>query len=282
MPIPLSFVYCAAYDWRLLPFSVASIWEYADEVILGIDKNRRTWTGGTFTLDTQEVLAALAARGCQGPKIVIVEEDFWRDGDITPLVELMGQRQFDLMYSNPVEHPVALKLETMQRNRLSHAIKSGNFGVSIDCDEVALDMPKFHDWFQAHQRPFMAHWVNIYKIIGDTAIVVDKAGTYDLMPIGFSGVDKHRRGRLTEAPYYLISPLQLLHFTLGGRTRDEIEQKLQNWGHAGEQPISEFMALWDSVNLDNYTEVKPYGPFSDSKVWSRLKAIPLKELGIQL
>jgi hypothetical protein len=40
-----------SYDASYLPKSIASYYDYVDEIVLGLDKDRITWSGNAFTFD---------------------------------------------------------------------------------------------------------------------------------------------------------------------------------------------------------------------------------------
>jgi hypothetical protein len=49
-----------SYDASYLPKSIASYYDYVDEIVLGLDKDRISWSGNAFTFD--ELLFAELAK----------------------------------------------------------------------------------------------------------------------------------------------------------------------------------------------------------------------------
>lgn len=277
----VSWCYCVAYDWRMAVNSIKSVWPYADEILIGVDEYSKTWTGRDFNIDMRAFVDAIEATGCPLSRLRLVYEDFWRGGDYSPLVARLGREFLESAYP-AASHPEALKLEAMQRQRLADMAKPDNTVVAIDSDEIVTNGAAFITWLEtAAPLSFMAQWVNVYKIIGDTAIVVVAPWYTDMIPVGLRpnpGRPYYMRGRMTNASITSVSPLRLLHYTLGGRTRAEIETKLRSWGHAGERNVGEFLALWDSVTVENCTELGAYAPHAQAAVWSKLCAVPLASL----
>ena len=66
-----------SYDASYLPSSIASYYDYVDEIILGLDKDRITWSGNKFAFDEDSLFSELADLDVDS-KISIIEEDFHR------------------------------------------------------------------------------------------------------------------------------------------------------------------------------------------------------------
>ena len=64
-----------SYDADYLPNSIKTYYDYVDEIVLGLDKNRVSWSKNNFTFDEGKLWAELNDIDSEG-KITIVEEDF--------------------------------------------------------------------------------------------------------------------------------------------------------------------------------------------------------------
>ena len=73
--IKKSVISLISYDADYLPNSIKSYYEYVDEIVLGLDKNRVSWSKNTFSFDEQKLWKELEAIDTEG-KITIIEEDF--------------------------------------------------------------------------------------------------------------------------------------------------------------------------------------------------------------
>ena len=60
---------------RFLANSIKTYYNYVDEIVLGIDKDRISWSGNSFEIDEPELWSELSALDGDS-KITIVEEDF--------------------------------------------------------------------------------------------------------------------------------------------------------------------------------------------------------------
>ena len=60
---------------RFLAKSIKRYYNYVDEIVLGIDKDRMTWSGNDFSIDEDSLWSELSQIDGEG-KISIIEEDF--------------------------------------------------------------------------------------------------------------------------------------------------------------------------------------------------------------
>jgi hypothetical protein len=113
----LTFITMLAYDYRYAFAAIGSYYELADEIILGLDRDRLTWMRQAFTIDMDEVHAFIAALDKER-KIRIVEGDF-----------------------HAADHPMAN--DALERSALSVQAAPGNWVVQIDADEILLNGAQF-------------------------------------------------------------------------------------------------------------------------------------------
>lgn len=246
---PLSFAVPVAYDYKYLPPVIKSFYGIADEIILGLDKDRISWSGHPFEFDAREFKSMI--RGLDPEeKIRVIEGDF---------------------HSGP--NPMAN--DTEERNQLALACGKGNWIIQIDSDEVLLNPWEFKEWMDSGKGSglIMAHSVLVFKKCGDELLVVDKenhqhaVGTR--LPGGYIGARYTGQNKK-------LSPLRILHFSYG-RTPEEMRMKLTNWGHSRDFDTDQYFEFWKSVNLDNYSRLKDVHPIADWD-WPRLRKI--KDPGI--
>ena len=64
-----------SYDADYLPSSIEKYYEYVDEIILGVDKDRISWSNNNFSFD-ETVLWKELGRIDGDSKISVIEEDF--------------------------------------------------------------------------------------------------------------------------------------------------------------------------------------------------------------
>ncbi len=239
---PLSFVVLVAYDYKYLPPVIKSLYSIADEIILGLDRDRISFTKKPFEFDTVEFQSMIRRLDPEG-KIRVVEEDFHSAPD-----------------------PMAC--ETHERNYLSGLCQKGNWIIQIDSDEILLNPEEFKEWIDSGNGSGMilAHWILVYKKIGNELLVVDKENHHH--PVGTRLRGGYIGARHT-GQNKKVSPLRLLHFAYG-RTPEEMRIKLKNWSHANDFDTDKYFEFWKGVGLDNYSQVKDIHPMEGS-AWPSLK-----------
>jgi predicted DNA-binding WGR domain protein len=246
--VGLSAVGLLAYDWRQALSSVASYYDIADEIVLGLDKRRISWSRLPFAFDKAACLAALKRRDPL-KKIRVIEGDFHA-------------------------LPAPMLNETAERNTLAAACRPGNWVLQIDADEIMMNPADFAAWLRGYRwkRQVLAHWISVFKVVGSTALVIDTDSHW--IPVGT------RHPRYIEArntrEWAVKSPLDLLHFSWG-RSDAQLQAKLKHWGHSQDFDTAALLKLWRRVNLRNYAEFKNFHPL-DGPLWPALKTVPLKGL----
>lgn len=243
----LTFVTLLAYDYRYAFTSIRSYYDIADEIILGLDSQRLTWMKQPFTIDLDEVHAYLRDVDPQG-KARIVEGDWHSEAD--PMVN-----------------------ELLERSCLSHEAAPGNWVVQIDADEVLVNGPEFRQWLlSSNPEPYdvFARWISVFKTFGNQVLLI--APPNEPVPVATMMRGAYCSCRLTAQPA-LMSPLRLLHFSWG-RTANELMQKLANWGHRHDFDIEKYYKLWESVDLQNYTQLRDFHPLN-GPAWPSLQLATL-------
>ena len=228
----LSFVTLLAYDYRYAFLAVRSYYDIADEIILGVDRDRVTHSGNPFHIDMREVADFVGGIDRAG-KIRIVEDDFH-------------------------SQPTPMDNDTHERNVLSLACRPGNWVVQIDADETLVDPAAFGEWMPTapQDAQIKARWISVFKVFGDTALVIDPAK--ETAPVATLRRGEYTLARCTvDRP--VLSPLLLLHYAWG-RTREELKFKLHNWSHSKDFDVDAYFRLWDSVTMENYRQFKDFHP----------------------
>jgi hypothetical protein len=228
----LSFVTLLAYDYRYAFDAVRSYYDIADEIVLGLDRDRITYAGNPFTIDMGEVRDFIGGID-HANKVRIIE------GDFHSLPTPMGN-------------------ETHERNVLSGHCAPGNWVVQIDADEQLVDAMQFRQWMQATPPDVQvkAHWIYVFKTFGHQVLAIDPAR--ETCPIATMRRGAYTLARCTsDKP--LLSPLLLLHYGMG-RTPEEVRMKLNNWSHAKDIDVDALYRLWESVTLENYQTFRDFHP----------------------
>jgi hypothetical protein len=233
-----------SYDADYLPNSIAKYYNYVDEIVLGLDSDRITWSGNSFKFDESKLWSELQ-RIDGDNKISVIEESF---------------------------HPssIAIENDNYERNFLK-AQCSNDWIFSFDADEYLINAKDFfYNFCPIAERYYNSvdicmHWVTPFKQIEDSILVI--AGNDNSPFIGeIQGVTTSSDSTYTYARWTnksasgkgrIVSPLTAIHWSLC-RPREQLIQKLHNHGHSDLADKDPFFSIWDSVTLENYSQLQNF------------------------
>lgn len=233
-----------SYDAHYLPKSIEKYYNYVDEIVLGLDKNRITWSKNSFSFDEQKLWSELSQIDGDG-KISIVEEDF-------------------------VQSEVAIENDNYERNFLKDQC-SHDWIFSFDADEMLVNPKQFfydfcplvEDYRETHD--ICMTWATPYKEIGDTTLVIAEEDGSPFFGEN-QGVVTSKNNTFTYARWTnqsaagtnrILSPLVALHFSLCRKSED-LHEKIHNIGHSNIVEEDPFYKIWSQVDMDNYKQLKNF------------------------
>ena len=233
-----------SYDAHYLPKSIEKYYNYVDEVVLGLDKNRVTWSKNSFSFDEQKLWSELSQIDGDG-KISIVEEDF-------------------------VQSEVAIENDNYERNFLKDQC-SHDWIFSFDADEMLVNPKQFfydfcplvEDYRETHD--ICMTWATPYKEIGDTTLVITEEDGSPFFGEN-QGVVTSKNNTFTYARWTnqsaagtnrILSPLVALHFSLCRKSED-LHEKIHNIGHSNIVEEDPFYKIWSQVDMENYKQLKNF------------------------
>jgi hypothetical protein len=261
----ISAISLISYDAHYLPNSLPKYYNYVDEIILGLDESRISWSGNEFSFDEGGLWEALKKIDVDN-KISVVEGNFHKSAN-------------------------AMENDTNERNFLKeHCTK--DWILSIDADEDLLNAKNFFNVYcpiasnYAKKVDFCMTWATPYKMIDDTVLVI--ANEDDSPFLGENqSVLSHKDATFTYARWTNLSaaganriqaPLTAIHWSLC-RPRDELYRKVHNSSHSDLAPTDPFFKIWDQVTLDNYHELRNFKTSGlGGAQWPKLFAVPKNQL----
>lgn len=245
----------------MLPSSISSYYDYVDEIILGLDESRISWSRNKFSFD-EEALWAQLRRIDVDNKIHIIEDNFHRS-------------------SIPIEN------DTHERNFLKHHC-SCDWVFSFDADEILVNAREFFEDFcplveQYNDVELMFTWFLMYKQVeGGHLIIADESGQH-IFKKDIQGFTAHRDlgtftyCRWTNHPKKILSPLAIEHYSFS-RTDAELDVKINNFGHSAESKRDRFYDIRRTITKTNYTELKNFKTSGMGAQWPSLMFVPDDEL----
>ena len=233
-----------SYDAHYLPKSIEKYYNYVDEVVLGLDKNRVTWSKNSFSFDEQKLWSELSRIDGDG-KISIVEEDF-------------------------VQSEVAIENDNYERNFLKDQC-SHDWIFSFDADEMLVNPKQFfydfcplvEDYRETHD--ICMTWATPYKEIGDTTLIIAEEDGSPFFGEN-QGVVTSKNNTFTYARWTnqsaagtnrILSPLVALHYSLCRKSED-LHEKIHNIGHSNIVEEDPFYKIWSQVDMENYKQLKNF------------------------
>jgi hypothetical protein len=254
-----------SYDASYLPDSIRSYYNYVDEIVLGLDKDRISWNNKEFTFDEAALWSSLLSIDVDN-KITVVEENFHQSA-------------------------IAIENDNHERNFLKDQC-SNDWIISIDADEVLINSKDFFNKYcpiagrYRHKIDLCMTWITPYKQIDDTILLIANEDNSPFMGEN-QGIMTSKDSTYTYARWTdksaqghnrLLAPLTAIHWSLC-RTSEELSQKINNTGHADLAGKDPFYNIWSKVTLDNYSELKNFKTSGlGSAQWPKLFAVPANEL----
>ncbi len=255
---------------RFLAKSIERYYEYVDEIVLGLDKDRKTWSGNDFSFDEEKLWRELQQIDGDG-KISIIEEDF---------------HQSD----------VAIENDNYERNFLKEQC-SHEWIFSFDADEMLVNAKEFFYEFcpiverYYNRTDILMTWATPYKVVNDEngeSICLCIANEDGSPFFGENqGVVTSKNSTFTYARWTdksgagqnrITSPLVALHWSLC-RPEKELHEKINNIGHSDLVEKDPFYQIWTQVTLDNFHELKNFKTSGLGQAqWPKLEAVPLQNV----
>ena len=228
--------YLVSYDYELLKNSLPTIYKESDTIFLAIDRNRKTWKGDSIEINPNffDWIKTFDVDN----KIVLFEEEFY------------------------VPTLTTMQCEVRERKMLAEKMGSGNWLIQLDSDEYFYDFEKFVGYLKSKNKflenpqsqiiQICCFKINLYKYVEGGVMYVDKLDKF-MVATNYPNYKIGRHGKCRSIYVDSVS----LHDCLS-RSRSELEQKLDNWGHNEDINKEEFLKKWDSVNVSNYKNIRGF------------------------
>jgi len=260
--IKKSVISLISYDAHLLPNSIKSYYDYVDEIVLGLDKDRVTWSHQSFKFDENKLWAELKKIDTKG-KISVIEEHFHPSG-------------------------LAIENDNYERNVLkSHC--TNDWIMSFDADEELINpkeffyswCPLFEPYYKKYDLTFT--WFLPWKEFEEDILMIAEEDTSFIKSErqGFATYKNNQftYARWTNNQFRIETPLCILHWSLC-RNEKDLNQKINNIGHSDRVKEDPFFGIWKQTTLQNYEQLRNFktSGLGDPKQWARLTKIKRAEL----
>ena len=250
-----------SYDSEYLPDSIAKYYDFVDEIVLGLDKDRISWSNNSFKFDENKLWKDLKTLDVKN-KIEVIEENF---------------------------HPskIAIENDNYERNFLKDKC-THDWIFSIDADEELVNAKHFFNNFVPLMEKYydkvdwMFTWLTPWKEIEDkTLVIANEDNTlHREAPQGFVTHKNNtfRYARWTNNTRQMLTPLVVLHWSLC-RTEKNLKQKINNIGHSDIAKEDPFFQNWKHTDLKNWDQLKNFktSGFGNNQ-WPKLVCVETQSL----
>jgi hypothetical protein len=254
-----------SYDAHYLPASIKRYYSYVDEIVLGLDKDRITWSGNKFSFNENALYKELKSIDYDN-KISIVEENFHKS-------------------------QIAIENDNYERNFLKEQC-SHDWIFSFDADEILLNAKEFFFKFcplvtnYISTKDLCMTWVTPYKQIDNTTLLISNEDNTPFFGED-QGVVTSKSSNFVYARWTdksasgdnrIKTPLVALHWSLC-RSKEDLHKKIHNIGHSDIVEKDPFYNIWSQITLDNYNQLRNFKTSGLGGVqWPKLVAVDSDKL----
>lgn len=248
-----------SYDHKYIYDALKIVYDYADEIILAIDRNRLTWAGEKYELDPNffDAIRAMDPKN----KIVFFEDNFY------------------------VESLTPIENDTRERNMLSEKMGPDCWKLQIDVDEYFLNFDAVYKYLQKNRflvaRPdinpvnIRANWITLFKKTENGFLYLDNEEHFSFAT-NLVGNHFFARDMATVNNTEVFTNFRVLHHSWA-RDPEEIYKKINNWSHKDDFDREAFFQFWMNVDETNYTQFTDLHPIYKG-AWKNLKFIACKDV----
>ena len=239
--------YLVSYDYYLIKESLPTVYEHADSITLALDRRHTTWQGSKFEIENTFF-------------------DWIKKFDINQKIQIYLD-DFYIPELSPMD------CETRERNLLAKQMGEGGWHIQVDCDEYFIDfnslIKELKDIrIQKNQNLCVfAKWITMYKQIHDGFLIVHGD---EYFPLATNNPNYDIARRIKGAENLKINS-PVLHQSWA-RSKDEVRQKLNNWGHSNDFNIESYFNLWNAIDRYNYKNIINFHPLTGN-AWKSLELI---------
>ena len=239
--------YLVSYDYEYLFTSLNYIYDYVDQIVISIDKKRKTWGGNDFSIENSffEKIRKLDKKNI----IEIHEDDFY------------------------IEKLSPMECETRQRNLTLKKLNKG-WKIQLDVDEYIYDFKELKKFLNKYWYltlfpnitpiGFIGSLVTLFKINNEEFYYIDKGEYFPFI----TNQDFNTKARSNSKIFNYFLGVNVIHQSWA-RKEEEIYTKIKNWGHRDDFDTMKYFNFWKNLNSENFLEYRDFHPLVP-KFWNKL------------
>jgi hypothetical protein len=247
--------YLLSYDYGMFLTSVKQLYSYADKIVVGIDRDSKTWSGNSFN----------------------IPDSFFEEVKVFDKKNKI-QFYFDNFYI-PTLSP--MECESRERNMVLKKLGYG-WKIQLDVDEYIYD-------FNEVTKYLNKYWyLNLFPKLTPICFNGTLITLFRELPNGYLYIDNNERfpfitnqtsnthTRRNDKVISHFSNIKVIHQSWA-RTEEEIQFKIKNWGHRDDFDTQKYFEFWKNLNSDNYMNFKNIHPIVP-EVWNKLNFMPTNSI----
>lgn len=251
----INIAYLVSYDYSYIFTSLKTVYDHADQIVLSIDKERKTWSGNSFE----------------------IPDRFFED------IKRMDSRSIIEIYEDHfhVEGLPTIDCDTRQRNMTLKKLNSG-WKIQLDVDEYAYDFEALKNYLKSYNfltlfpglTPIAIRgtWLTLYKIDGNHYFFIDNEEVFPFI----SNQEHCVQVRMNNLIPNFYCKYKVIHQSWA-RKPEEIKLKFQNWGHKDDFDTQKYFNLWDNLSTNNYKDYHNFHPIYP-ELWQKLEHIEASDI----
>jgi hypothetical protein len=208
-----------------------------------------SWSGNAYTID-EDAFRNMISQIDRYNKVFVLEECYY-SGELTPL-----QNEF------------------YQRKRLYEYLGKGGWHIQLDCDEYLLRFSGFVSLLKKlssrkeEKINVCSPMIHLYKQLDNGFLVVDPItkSNIEYLPVATRGIT-YDQGR-KNVGFNIRTDFIVIHQSWA-RTKQEVVDKINNWGHSHEVDGASYLDKWNALDRYNFMQFKNFHPIIP-QCWPRL------------
>jgi hypothetical protein len=254
---PIKVGMLVSYDYELIKYSLPPIYEYADKIVLAVDKDNKTWAG----------------------EDIYIPDDFWqwiKSIDTKNKIEIYR----DSFY---IKNLTALQCDTRERIMLAKYMGYDNgWHIQIDSDEYFIDFKHFVEYLsyldlkKTYINTVEIRLITLFKRTENGFLMVKDDIGRGYLQIATRNPNYIRARTLSYPGITAFYPQQLVHDSWA-RSEEDLWKKLKNWGHNIDFNIEDYFHFWKTIDNINYKFIRDFHPLCPN-YWKSLNYVEGKNI----
>lgn len=239
--------YLLSYDYHMFLTSVKQLYDYVDKIVVGIDRDYKTWSGNSFEI----------------PDSFFVEVKAFDN-------KRKIQFYFDTFY---IPNLSPMECETRERNLVLAKLGRG-WKMQLDVDEYVYDFKSVAEYLNKYWyltlfpklTPicFQGILITLFRQLPNGFLYIDNNESFPFITNQSSNIHTRRNDMIRNHR----SNIKVIHQSWA-RSEEEIQFKIKNWGHRDDFDTQQYFEFWKNLDDVNYLNCKNIHPIVP-EVWDEL------------